>query len=707
MNRVIIQLAFLMSSAASLSGQNTGKFELLGNYRALGGQMATTVAPGPVKGSERLYASFLYAENTLDVIAIDPANGKAEVFHSAAPGEYGARNIAVGPEGDVYLGSLPHAHFLRVDRKAHRMIDLGRPSPAEEYIWDVAFGTDKRLYGVTYPGCRLVRYDPATKKSEDLGKMDSTEKYGRWIVGGPDGFMYAAVGTSKANLYVYDTRSGEGREILPADAQIVGTPKPFVGVDGKIYAKLKDRAYQVTGFIAKEIPASTLPVPLNPNTLSDGRILELSEEGGKMAVSNPNTNTKRALQIDYRGEDLQLFRIGFAPDGVLYGSAILPIHFVKVVQGSREVKQIGDLGGGEVYSFLAHGERLLMAAYSGMSPLMSYLPGGKFKPAMDGNPILIEYPGWDYGWRPQAMIEGPDSRVYVGGTAGYGKIEAPLLSWTGESGSVQLHDDIVKDQSVISLTSWGKLIVAGTTTRGGGGSHPTQTDAQLVLWDTETKKIVFRVAPVAGADSLTDLVTAPSGTIYGVAVKGRDNILFVFDPKQRKVLTTRQLPFQSVIYNSVAVGPDRGIWGLAKEGIFRIDDTTHQADLIAKSPVNITGGFDMRGEDVYFISNSKIYRWRRGALALSPQQCWLFQSAPRHRRRSHGCCRTFQIASSSPYVIPAPWRCMVLWCSASRMFERLLQNFQAPSRSRWMKRKAADSCRSKLMISTVMAQRMK
>ena len=267
LTRAISACITVALGAASAFAQQSGGFELLGNYRALGGQMATTVAPGPTKGSERLYASFLYAENTLDVVAIDPATGKTEVFHNAAPGEYGARNIAVGPDGDVYLGSLPHAHFLRVNRQTHRMEDLGRPSPTEEYIWDVAFGADKRLYGATYPGCRLVRYDPVTHKSEDLGKMDATEKYGRWIVATKDGFVYAAVGTTRANIYAYDTRSGSGREILPADARIVGTPKPFIGTDGRAYATLDKRAFAFDGFTAKEVPMASLPVAHNPNVL--------------------------------------------------------------------------------------------------------------------------------------------------------------------------------------------------------------------------------------------------------------------------------------------------------------------------------------------------------------------------------------------------------------------------------------------------------
>ena len=608
---MLLGIGLLARAQAPLKQDQSG-FELLGRYRALGGLMASTVAPGPIPGSQRLYASYLYADNTLDVIAIDPANGEAEVFHNPAPGEYGARNIAVGPDGDVYLGTLAHAHFLHLDRHNHRLVDLGRPSPSEEYIWDVAFGADHRLYGVTYPGCRLVRYDPATHKLEDLGKMDPTEKYGRWIVAGKDGYLYIGIGTAKANIAVVNTRTGELREVLPRDAQVVGIPKPYIGVDGKAYATLNDRLFQIDGFYIRELPPTAAVKPVNPDTLKDGRTLELSEDG-MLTITQPKTHAQNTVKISYQGEDLQVFRIRFGPDGVLYGSSILPIHFLKVDLVHRQVEQIGHLGGGEIYSFLPHVGQLLMGAYSGLAPLMSYTPGRPFRPAPDGNPTLINYSGSDHAWRPQAMVEGPDGLVYVGATAGYGELESPLLSWNGANGSVQLHANIIHDQSVISLTAWKQFVVGGTTTTGGGGSHPTQTDARLFLWNTHTQAKEFDIVPVPGADLITDLVTAAKGTIYGIAESRGAHTLFAFDPNTRTILSLQPLPFHDVVYNGIGLLPDKTIVGLAEEGIFTIDQTTHRARLIVPSPVKITGGFDLRDGAVYFISNSEIYRYGKVA----------------------------------------------------------------------------------------------
>ena len=621
----IVGFAAILLLTPPMNGQGVSAkgFEFLGEYKSYGGLVATTVAPGPAKGSERLYASYLYADNTLDVIAIDPANGRSEVFHNPVPGEYGARNIAVGPDGDVYLGSLPHAHFLRVDREAHRMIDLGRPSPNEEYIWDVAFGSDHRLYGVTYPGCRLVRYDPATGKSEDLGRMDPREKYGRWIVGGRDQYLYMGIGTAKANIAVFDTTTGEMREILPRDAQIVGTPKPYIGVDGKTYATLNDRLFEITGFNIREIPLSAKVKPFNADVLKDGRALSLAEDTLTIRQAKTEGDAQEAaeknVEISYKGEDLQIFRVGFGPDGRLYGSSILPFKFLKADVETKDIEELGILGGGEGYSLLSHGGRLLIGGYSALSPLMSYTPGEPLRPAVGGNPELINYEGSDSAWRPQAMIEGPDGKVYVGATAGYGTLEGPLLSWNGTAASVKTFGGLVRNESVISLAAWKDFIVGGTTTTGGGGSHPVATDAHLFVWNTKTHVKVDDVIPVPGAQSITDLVTAKSGLVYGVAssgglvfgVTGPESVytLFAYDPIARRVISTKRTPFHDVVYNSIGVDADGKIVGLADDAIFTIDEATHEVRVISTPPVKITGGFALRDGAVYFASNSRLYRY--------------------------------------------------------------------------------------------------
>ena len=602
-------MAFFLFASVACTQQPTGKVELVVNYRGVGGLVASTVAPGTTAGSERLYASYLYMGKSFDVLSIDSDTGDTEVFHSPIAGEIGARSMTVGPDGNVYLGTLPNAHFLELDTKQRKLIDLGRPSATETYIWDVTFGSDNRLYGVTFPGCKLVRYDPHTGQLSDLGRLDPTEQYAHFIVGSGDEFLYIGIGYGKANIAAYNVRTGEHREILAPDAQTVGVATVYRGQDGDSYGIAGKRYFRLNKWTVTELaPGQTVP-RTSGSTLRDGRYLALSDNKGSLmlTITDPNTHAKVERQIHYQGQELQVFRIGFGTNGVLYGSSVIPMHLFSIDLSNQHVKEIGEIGDGEVYSFLSHGPRLLMAAYAGLAPLMSYAPEVPFQLAgSSGNPTLVNFPGADPAWRAEAMIDGPNGIVYVGALAGYGKIEAPLTEWNVESGVVQLDTDIVKDQSVISLARWHDLVVGGTSTEGGGGSHPTQKEARLFVWNPKTHRKEFEIVPVTGQKSVTDLITAPNDRVYGIA----GDTLFAFNPQTYEITSRQKLPFSGPIYNSVAMGKDGRIWGLAPDGIFAIDTRTNDVKLIVHAPQKITGGFGLHDGAIYFISGSAVYRYK-------------------------------------------------------------------------------------------------
>ncbi len=593
----------LLLAAGSLWAQ-AGRFEQLVTYKGLGALVASSVGPGPVENSQRLYLSYLYVSNTIDVVGVDPDTGEFQVFANPAPTESGARCMVLGPNGRLYLGTLPAAHFLELDPKAGTLKDLGRPSRTEQYIWDVAFGPDARLYGATYPQSKLVRYDPATGALEDLGRMDPVEQYAHYVAGSDDGFMYVGIGTSKANIAAYEISTGEHREILPVEFQTVGQASVYRGQDGNVYGQLGSRYFRLKGWSCTPIAAAEASPAVTRNRMADGRTVSVS--GRTIRVTDPRTRGTTERRFEYPGNDLSIFRVGFGPDGVLYGSSVLPIHLLKWDAENAAIPELGDLGGGEIYSFLARGQQLLMAGYGSLAPLMIWEPGKPFNlDAGEKNPVLVNFNGSDGGWRPQALINGPGNRVYIGSVAGYGKLGGPLTVWDVASGAVDGYPHLVKDQSVISLTVWKDLVVGGTTTGGGGGSHPTEKEAKIFLWHPERREKLFETVPVPGASSVNDLIAAPNGLVYGFA----GGTLFVFDPEAREVKHTGKAPFSSTIYNSVALGTGGKIWGLTSSGIFSIDPETNDVKLVARSPKSITGGFATRGDAIYFICGSQLWRW--------------------------------------------------------------------------------------------------
>jgi hypothetical protein len=586
----------------------TLRFQELATFRGPGAVLNERVGPGPVPGSERLYRSYIYLGQTLDIVAIDPESGAHQVFTSPVKSEPGAWAMIVGPDNNLYVGTLPNAHILRLDPASGRFTDLGRPSETEQYIWQFAQGTDRRLYGCTYPSCKLVRFDPASGRMEDLGRVDPKQQYARSVAADDAGFVYVGVGTSEAHLVAYEIATGKQEDLLPAELHDTGTASVQQGADGAVYGSAGGRQFRLRGGRAEEMASDALAAdaarPASTLRLRDGRHLAMEEN--TLRVTHGATHESVTREVAYEGKETNIFRLGIGPDGMLYGSTAMPIHFFRVDPKSGDLARLGRLGGGEYYSFLRHGDALLGAAYSGDAPLMIYRPERPFRPgtAATDNPRLVHFDGEDSGWRPQAMIAGPGGKVYIGAVAGYGKLGGPLAVFDPETLRVECFHHVVRDQSVVSLAVAGDLLAEGTTIGGGGGSFPTAQEAVLFLWDPARKEKIFETAPIPGATEITGLTTA-RGKVFGVA-GGKE--LFVFDPSARKVIHRARLPFSGVLYNAVAPGPGGRLWGLSPEGVFSIDPDSHAARLEGAYRERVTAGFAIEGDTLHFAAGARIVR---------------------------------------------------------------------------------------------------
>lgn len=582
-------------------------FSLLGTFRDVGLVLNQVVGPGPAPGTQRLYVSIAHMLGGFDIVAIDPDTAAIQVFHSPISTEIAAWGMAVGPDGNIYLGTTPNAHFIELNVSTGTLMDLGTPSASEISIWQLALGPDNRIYGGTYPDCKLVSFDPANGRLADLGRLDPHQSYARYLAASADGFIYAGIGSAQMNIAAYDITTGATKELLPAQTP-AGFAVVYPGVDGHIYGYTsQSNAYVLQQWAATAVPRASLPEPIYHLTLEDGRTVSVSSDGTvlTMKVSSPSSTTPASYVIPYPGEPNLLFRIGLGPDGNIYGSGEIPSELIRFDLSDGISDNLGSLGNGEVYSLLASQGRLFMGSYSDTAVLYSFDPATPFNPnGQVPNPIPLPLADGDSAWRPEAAIENGDGTLCFGVVAGYGQLTGPLLELSPGSDDVK-EIDVVPEQSVVSLTSWNGLVIGGTSVLGGDGSTPTQASAVLFGWDTQTDSLEFEVVPVPGATSITDLIMADNGLIYGIA----DLTLFEFDPSAQRVTRSAKLGLTNLIYNSIGTDELGRIWGLSGSGVFALDTDTLSVKIEGFPPVPISGGFAVNGSVLYFASGASLYSY--------------------------------------------------------------------------------------------------
>lgn len=573
------------------------KFRTLADVNGVGAIINQVVGPGPELGSERLYVSYIYPNGTLDIVAIDPATGGSDVFSSPVSGQMGAWALAFGADKQLYIGTMPNAHLLRLDWKTKSLLNVGRPSRSEQYIWQLTLAADKKLYGCTFPNAKLIRFDPVTEKMEDLGRMDDKEMYARTVATDDSGFVYVGIGASRAKIVAYEIATGKYQNILPPHVIATAFTQVYRASSGAVFARINNRYFRLKGWSATEVSSSDVNQEL-PLTLKSGQTVHYDKEWLTVEGEIPK-------KINYVGKNLSLFRIASGSDGNLYGSTALPLHFFQASPKEQTWQAIGQLGKGELYSLLAFKDVVIGAAYSGDAPLMIYRPNQPYAPSTNskGNPWLIHFSGENSGWRPLAMVRGRNNKIYIGFIPSYGLLTGGVAVLDPLTGNVELVNNIIKDQGIVSLAVLhDENIIGGTSAMGGVGSHSTQNDARIFIYDTKSNKKVFDIIAVPKQKQINALAVGTDGFIYGFA----GNEFFVFDPKKQKIIKTLEHDLGSVIYNAIGVGPQGRLYGVSKKGVFTINTEFKKPLMLTKYEAGIDGGFAIDEKYIYFVSGSKI-----------------------------------------------------------------------------------------------------
>jgi streptogramin lyase len=644
-----------------IGGTPTEIGQMISNVAGNRTVFATTPA-----GREVIYVGL----NGAKVAQIDARTGAllAQVDLPAAD-SYTVWGLVVAPNGTVYIGTQSttgtSAPLYRWT-PGSAAVSLGKPVVGDNVIWDLAIDTSGNVYGGTYPSGKVFQYSPATGQIRNYGQIEPNSQFVRslaWC----DGKLYIGLGYTKARLFTLDPVSGVKQEIkIPAtfptayNAQVIYDLDSYSGYILLRTSNYSDLLlYRPSDGGWKDLGASygaavSPPGPSNevywvttagkltsynlnngltgtPTTISTPGFTDLWAEqgfgwahlgttdypgatlvftnwyGGQLRQYNPTTKKHGVIQAMTPKTVASLRSTAIGPDGRVYVSGYQSGGLAVYDPNTNATSQYPvptnvTLQAEDMYTAF---NRLWLGVYPGAN-IMSFDPKQPFNyGANPTTPFSLSSQDQD---RPYA-IEAVGDQLAIGTVPGYGKLNGALTLYRPSTGERTTYQNVVQNQSVISLAAIGNTVYGGTSVYGGEGAAPTASNAVVFAWDTTTNKKLWEVTPIAGERAVTALVAAPNGKLWGITV-GK---LFELEPKTGAVLRTTKL-YDYTFSNTVIVY-DSAELAVGADGMVRAQ--TGDGKLMLINPMTLTTTTLATGvSKPSFAANGDVYYLRGGSLMV-------------------------------------------------------------------------------------------
>lgn len=444
-------------------------------------------------------------------------------------------------EKTIYIFGGQPGRFFRYDIDANKLMPLDLKAGARYWMkTSHVRAPDGRIYVGTYPNATVLVLDPQTDEVETLKQISSDlrEEYVIDLAVDKKGILYFGLGMHHAELWSFNPKTGEKRQILPEKLQTYGHPPLWIGTNGAVYGRKGGTRFLCTPDKIEEGETAKRAKGVVTNNVGKKVATKINKKGD-LELKDTATGKITFIQTDFTPPARRLFSISGLHYGKLYGSSFKPgvVYFFNIK--NNEFKDLGYVTRGhvQVYDFLSYGEGILMSSYTG-GYLDYYLPD---VPLSDSNPrpvaALHRLVGQERGVQ---LTLGPDSNIYVPTYPIKGYLGGTLVRVRPRDWSVEIYKDLIHNQSftsVVSVPETGELFVTSTI-KGGSSSKPSEKNAWVFLWDPKTEQITYKTQPILGTNTYSKAVKAPNGTIYGF---GGDRY-YVFDPIKHKTIFKDKLP---------------------------------------------------------------------------------------------------------------------------------------------------------------------
>lgn len=631
----------------------------IGTFKRIGsvveGMINEDGAVGSENGKAVIYTLFKGRGEVPATFAVIDALSREVVRSYPLPGVEAAWGVKVATDGRVYIGTHYDGGLYRYTPGTNSFEHLGRFG-SETHVFSLVAGPNGTMYAGTYPGGRLYEFDPADGQIRDMGQLDPEQRYVRSLAyDAARNILYAGVGGSKSRVFKINLTDGTKKELLgeriPGGGDTYTWPYGLSFVQDRLFVKMSngdlliiraeddaveyynpagmdihsERAIEIPGqpgkalfsyasdyyvYDSATISFQKLTGVEDGTNFADGRFIDLASpewpgltfvavgRHGNIEYYNPTTGAAYALPASYSAPTL-IQSIHNGPDGNIYVAGYMS-GFTAYNPTDGTLSETNTLG--QVESSAIRNGHMLIGAYAG-SRVLDFDPA---LPWSDTNPVqLFDLRPYAQD-RPFAMEYAADrDQLFVGNVPVPSSLQGALAAYDFRTGQLEVFNNLIPNQSIVSLLYKDGLLYGGSTIFGGlGTSGPTETEGKLFIFDPATKKIVYQTVPVAGRKGVTGLTLGPDGLIWGVA---EDNI-FKFDPNTRKVVSKiaklRRYKTDGTVwtYGFLQPGLDGNMYGTSRGLFFMVKPATMEFILLNGS----YGNYLNRDEygTFYFSDNS-------------------------------------------------------------------------------------------------------
>lgn len=533
--------------------------------------------------------------------AVDAETGELK-FSELIPNSEAIWAMTVGSDKNVYFSVTGDGKLYRY-LPAQKKIELLGTNPSGSWVWDLEASPDGKIYGGTYNSDKsdgkVFEYDIATGTFRNYGSVKTGQDYVRGIAVDGD-YIYAGLGTN-VHLFKINRHTGEKTEIIIPDNATntktgdTGTIADVFIANGKLFVSVSTinmvvldlqthellNTFQYSNMISKPSPYDPnliyykhetklfkynmainqsseiqLPVPL-PDTVrvKDMQWIEMKsgEKAGKIVLAmvtqygeyilyDPADHWLSFIELEIDPAPVRIQALELGMDGRIYlggyqrGMSIYNPFTNDIDLNISSFAQPEGIGFMNDMVYYGTYVGAIMYRYDPTKPMV-----------LNSNPELV-YDIKNEQDRPFAITSG-DNKLFVGTVPDYGMLGGSLAIYDEVKNSWTQYNQVVENQSILSLAYKDGFLYGGTTVWGGLGSNPAASEAKIFVWDTALNRKVDEYSiHIPGIDEaprmIGEISFGPDGLLWGVV----DGTIFALDTNTKQVVKSKLL-FPS-LYNT-------------------------------------------------------------------------------------------------------------------------------------------------------------